>query len=457
MATRIQLVARHGLCLLALFLFLIGSANADNPIVQTEYTADPAPVIYKDRLYLFTGHDEDKSTTYDMRNWLLFSTVDMANWQHHGSPASLSTFSWADKNAWAGQVINRNNKFYYYVPIRNKNTGGMAIGVGISDNIEGPYKDALGKPLVENGQIDPTVYIDDNGQAYLYWGNPDLQYVLLNEDMLSYKGGINKVNLTPAGFGSRTGVQGRPTTFEEGPWIYKRQNLWYMVYAANCCSEDIRYSTGTSATGPWTYRGVIMPSQGASFTNHPGLINYGGKDYFFYHNGALPGGSGYTRSVAVEEFTYTSNGSIPQIPMTTGGPKQLKYLNPYNRTEAETMAASSGIEVEVCSEGGMNVGFIENGDFIKVKGVDFGSGASSFSARVSSGGSGGTLEVRADKKDGTLLATCTVAVTGGWQTWTTVQCPVSGASGVHDIFMVFKGGSGNLFNFNWWQFTPKTT
>jgi arabinoxylan arabinofuranohydrolase len=457
MAMYTHSVAHQGILLVCLFLFLSGFVRADNPIVQTEYTADPAPVIYNNRLYVFTGHDEDKSTTYDMRNWLLFSTVDMANWQHHGSPANLSTFSWADKNAWAGQVINRNNKFYYYVPIRNKRTSGMAIGVGVSDNIEGPYKDAIGGPLVENAQIDPTVYIDDNNQAYLYWGNPDLQYVLLNQDMISYKGGINKVSLTPAGFGTRNGnVQGRPTTFEEGPWLFKRQNLYYMVYAANCCSEDIRYSTGTSATGPWTYRGVIMPSQGASFTNHPGLIDFGGKSYFFYHNGALPGGSGYTRSVAVEEFTYTSNGSIPQIPMTTAGPKQLKSLNPFVRTEAETMAQSSGIEVEVCSEGGMSVGFIDNGDFIKVKGVDFGSGASNFTARVASGGSGGSIELRSDKKDGTLLGKCTVSATGGWQTWQTIQCPVSGASGVHDIFLVFTGGSGYLFNLNWWQFTQKS-
>lgn len=452
MAVNIPSFAHHGVLLLALILVLLNAVKADNPIVQTEYTTDPAPVIYNNRLYLFTGHDEDKSTTYDMRNWLLFSTDDMANWQHHGSPANLSTFSWASKNAWAGQVIGRNNKFYYYVPVQQK-TGAMAIGVGISDNIEGPYKDALGKPLVANNQIDPTVYIDDNGQAYLYWGNPDLQYVLLNEDMISYKGGINKVTLTTAGFGSRTGNSGRPTTFEEGPWLYKRQNLWYMIYAANCCSEDIRYSTGTSATGPWTYRGVIMPVQGASFTNHPGVINHGGKDYFFYHNGALPGGGGYTRSVAVEEFNYTSDGLIPQIQMTTAGPKQLKSLNPYTRTEAETMAQSSGVEVEICNEGGMTVSYIDNGDFLKVKGVDFGSGASSFSARVSSAGSGGTIELRADKKDGTLMGTCTVAVTGSWQTWTTVQCPVTGASGVHDLFLVFKGGSGSLFNFNWWQFT----
>lgn len=166
---------------------LINVAQADNPIVQTIYTTDPAPMVYNNKVYVFTGHDENNSTTYNMKNWHLYSTSDMQNWQDLGSPMSLATFSWANANAWAGQVIERNGIFYYYAPVRHT-TGSMAIGVATSTNIEGPYKDALGKPLVENNEIDPTVWIDSNGQAYLYWGNPDLCYVLLNSDMVSYSG-----------------------------------------------------------------------------------------------------------------------------------------------------------------------------------------------------------------------------------------------------------------------------
>jgi arabinoxylan arabinofuranohydrolase len=119
----------------------IGVAKADNPLVQVIYTADPAPMVYNNRVYLFTDHDENNST------------ADMQNWQDHGSPMSLATFSWANANAWAGQVIPANGKFYYYVPIRHSTTGSMAIGVGVSNNIEGPYTDALGKPLVENNEV----------------------------------------------------------------------------------------------------------------------------------------------------------------------------------------------------------------------------------------------------------------------------------------------------------------
>jgi arabinoxylan arabinofuranohydrolase len=440
---------------LLVILTLLNEVNlvkADNPIVQTIYTTDPAPVEYNGRLYVFTGHDEDGSKDYIMKDWHLYSTVDMANWQDHGSPMSLKTFSWASANAWAGQVIARNGKFYYYVPVR-ANSGQMAIGVGVSDNITGPYHDAIGKPLVQNNEIDPTVWIDDNGQAYLYWGNPGLSYVKLNQDMLSYSGSVVNVQLTTAGFGSRSGNAQRPTTFEEAPWLYKRNSLYYMIYAANCCSEDIRYSTGTSATGPWTYRGVIMPSQGASFTNHPGIIDYKNNSYFFYHNGALPGGSGYTRSVAVERFVYNSDGTIPQLKMTTTGPPQIANVDPYVRQEAEMMAWESGVETETCSEGGMAVSYINNGDYIKVKGVDFGAGAKSFNARVSSAASGGKIELRMSSATGTLVGTCTVAGTGSWTTWATVTCPVNGASGLQDLYLKFTGsGTGSLFNFNWWQF-----
>lgn len=229
-----------------------------------------------------------------------------------------------------------------------------------------------------------------------------------------------------------------------------------MIYAADCCSENIQYSTAPSATGPWTYKGVIMASAGRSFTNHPGIIDYGGNSYFFYHDGALPGGSGYTRSVCVEQFTYNSDGSIPTITMSNNGPAQIGTLNPYVRVEAETMAFSSGVQTEVCSEGGIDVSFLNNGDYIKVRGVAFGSspGATSFSARVASATSGGKIEIRLGSVTGTLVGTCTVAGTGSWTTWTTVTCPVSGATGTQDLFFHFTGStSDNLFNFNWWQFS----
>ncbi|SDZ44526.1 Ricin-type beta-trefoil lectin domain-like [Micromonospora pattaloongensis] len=432
---------------------LPGPAQADNPIVQHIYTADPAPLVHNGRVYLYTGHDEDGSTYFTMRDWRVFSSTDMVNWTDHGTPMSLATFAWADANAWAGHVVPRNGKFYWYVPVRQRSTGQMVIGVGVADSPTGPFRDALGRPLVGNNEIDPHVFIDDDGQAYLYWGNPNLWYVRLNPDMISFSGSPTRIPLTTAGFGTRTGNASRPTLYEEGPWVFKRNGLYYLVFAAECCSEFIGYSTAPGPTGPWTYRGTLMPRQGSSFTNHPGVIDFNGGSYFFYHNGALPGGGGYTRSVAVEKFTYNANGTFPTINMTAAGAPQVGTLDPYVRQEAETIAWGSGIETEPSSEGGMNVGWIENGDYIKVKGVAFGAGATLFSARVASATSGGRIEVRLDSASGPLAGTCTVGGTGGWQTWTTTTCGVSGATGTRDLYLRFTGGGGNLFNVNWWQFS----
>jgi arabinoxylan arabinofuranohydrolase len=457
------------LLVLGAILSVLDTVQADNPIIQSIYTADPAPVVVGDRIYLLADHDENGSTTYNMKDWRLFSTAvsdlvsqnrqqvsltltqDMANWQDHGVIASIvNTFPWADLNAWAGQIVARNNKFYMYRPMRRRG-GNMAIGVAVASSITGPWKDALGKPLLENGRIDPTVWIDDNGQAYLYFANPGLFYVKLNTDMTSYSGSIVQVPTNVASFGSGREPDG--TTFAEGPWIYKRNSLYYLVYAANCCSEDIRYSTGPSITGPWTYRGVVMASAGKSFTNHPAVIDFKGKSYFFYHNGALPGGSGYDRSIAVEPFTYNSDGTIPLLTMTNAGAPQIGTLNPYTRNEAETMAFSSGVQTQATTEGGLAVINIENGDYIKVSGVAFGNGAKSFTARVASATSGGKIELRLGGVTGTLVATCVVPGTTGWQTWQMVTCAVGGATGTKDLYLKFTGGSGYLFNVGYWQFT----
>jgi endo-1,4-beta-xylanase len=124
----------------------------------------------------------------------------------------------------------------------------------------------------------------------------------------------------------------------------------------------------------------------------------------------------------------------------------------FTQIEAESYSAQSGIQTESSTEGGQNVGYIENGDYIVYNGIDFGNGAASFQARVASATNGGNIEVRLDSITGTLVGTCAVSGTGGWQNWTTKTCNISGASGVHNVYLKFTGGSGYLFNINWFQF-----
>ena len=145
---------------------LCSGLAAQNPIVQTNYTTDPAPMVHDGRLYVYTGHDEDKADFFWMQEWRVYSTADMVNWTDHGSPLALEDFSWADDRAWAAQCIERNGKFYWYICAHSKLSGGMAIGVAVGDSPTGPFRDAIGKPLFDNGSwdhIDPSVFIDDDG------------------------------------------------------------------------------------------------------------------------------------------------------------------------------------------------------------------------------------------------------------------------------------------------------
>lgn len=427
-------------------------SSADNPIVQTSYTSDPAPMVYDGVFYMYTGHDADGAKDYIMPDWKCFSSTDMQNWTDHGTILPESTFKWAGENsAWAAQCIERGGKFYMYVTVVPANGGGRAIGVAVADSPTGPFTDAIGKPLCgpDWAFIDPTVFIDDDGQAYLFFGNPNPYCVKLNEDMISYSGTVTKVDMTPEGFGTKSNGDGR--MYVEGPWFYKRGDLYYLLYAANGIPENIAYSIAPSPTGPWTYRGVIMPSEGRSFTNHCGIADYGGHSYFAYHSGALPGGSGFQRSVCIEEFSYNADGTIPTIKMSKSGPAQLRLLDPFRRTEAECFCWEEGIETEVCSAGGINIANIDNGDYVKIRGVDFGDGADSFTASIASAEKGGSIELRIDSPNGDVIGVCDVPSTGGWQDWQEVSCSVE-VSGQHDLYMCFSGSGGFLFNVDWWKF-----
>ena len=441
------------------------ATKAQNPFVQTWCTSDPAPMVHDGTMYVYTGHDEDGADFFWMQEWRVYSTTDMVNWTDHGSPLALESFSWADDRAWASQCVARNGKFYWYICAHSKLSGGMAIGVAVGDTPTGPFKDAIGKPLFENGSwdhIDPTVLIDNDGQAWLMWGNPQCYYLKLNRDMISYSGELGKLDMTEEAFGGpmmRQRQQGKKykDSYVEGPWLTKRNGTYQLLYAAGGVPEHISYSTAPSPTGPWKYAGEIMPlSETNSFTNHCGVADYKGHSYFFYHTGKLPQGGGFGRSVAVEEFKYNADGSFPTILPTDEGVKPVDALSPYRRVEAETMAFSKGIKTEQNDAIGVYVTDIHNGDYIKLQNVDFGvAWPTSFTARVASGLRGGAIEVRLDSLGGELLGTLSVPGTGGWEQWqtlTTDLLPLTSLPSPHDLYLVFKGRKGpKLFNFDWWE------
>lgn len=292
------------------------SLKMNNPIITDKYTADPAALVYKDKVYLYTGHDvPDKGVqSYRMNDWLVYSTSDMVHWQEHPVPLKTSDFAWAKGDAWASQVIERNGKFYWYVAVEHGKIHGKAIGIAIADSPSGPFKDALGKALITNDMttktniswddIDPTVWIDDDGQAYLFWGNTVCNYVKLKENMIEMDGPIMTIDLP---------------NFTEAPWVHKHNGWYYLSYAFQF-PEKIAYAMSKSINGPWEYKGILNEVAGNSNTNHQSIIDFKGKSYFIYHNGSIPteGGS-FRRSVCVDRLYYNPDGTMKRIVMTSEG------------------------------------------------------------------------------------------------------------------------------------------
>jgi hypothetical protein len=293
-----------------------------NPLFTDAFTADPAITVIGNTAYAYVGQDKASvGGWFNMPNWLCYSTTDMKHWTAHG--AVLAAKDFVDANvgsAWAGQVVEKDGKYYYYVTLDRK--AGHFITVAVGDSPTGPFKEALpGKPLITddmttdshrwNSDIDPTVFIDADGTPWMAWGNGDCYMVKLKRNMVEIDGPITKVPFR---------------NYSEGPWLFKRGDLYYMVYAADAPgvqAEQIAYSYATKITGPWTYGSLITSSAKHGFTIHPSVNEFKGQWYFFYHDGAYtldgtPGGD-CRRQVCVEYLYFNPDGTIKPITLTTEG------------------------------------------------------------------------------------------------------------------------------------------
>ena len=453
--------------LLALTAVLTGPMFAQNPIISNMFTPDPAPFVYGDKVYLFVDHDEENSTYFHMKDWMLYSTEDMVNWTYLGTMITTETFAWAKHGdrAWASQGVERNGKWYWYVCC-NTATGGDALAVAVADDPQGPWTDAIGKPLAEGfGFIDPTVFIDDDGKAYLFWGNKGLWYGELNDDMISFKDGYQEVPgyHEPECFGelqmkenwANGGKKELMTQYEEGPWLIKRNGTYILSYPAGGVPEHMAYSTAPTINGPWTYRGKIMDLADNSFTIHGGNITFQGRDFMFYHNGALPGGGGFCRSACVEEFKWNDDGSFPFIPQTKEGiVTPVKNLDPYKRVEAETQSQCSGLKVDRKPGKDHFVTNIDDGDWIRVRSVDFKDcGQKAVVVVVGEQKGKGTIEFYTDNMEGEPF--CKVPVNrdnAGFPTAAFTYLIDTDVQGVHDVYIVFRCETPEPFTLDWWQF-----
>ena len=302
--------------LAATLLAVSALTQAANPITSTIFTADPAALIDKGRVYLYGGHDEAKEggKDYVMNEWRVYSSCDMQHWTEAPNPVPYTIFKWAGRDAWASDITSRNGKYYLYTTVDHKTIPGKAIGVAVSDSPTGPFVDARGSALVTNDMthetpiawddIDPAVFVDGDGQAYLYWGNTVMKYARLKPNMIELDGPIHTVGLE---------------AFTEASYLHRHDGKYYLSYSRKFPEETV-YMTGPSATGPWSFGGVVMEQNSNVKTIHHAIVDFNGKSYIFYHNGKLPGGGEFRRSVAVEELHYGPDGRILPVTQTAQGP-----------------------------------------------------------------------------------------------------------------------------------------
>lgn len=451
----------------AVTLVVIASfAQAQNPIITQRYTADPSALVYKDTLYIYASHDIDGQSSYLMNDITCVSTTDMKNWTDHGEIFNANQTTWA-KNTWAPCAVARDGKVYLYF-----GDGNRSIGVAVADHPTGPFVDVKGSALITkslpNANVpwcfDPSVLIDDDGQAYCSFGGAtagtngieNARIIKLNADMMSTSGAAVTVD-APG--------------FFEGSYLHKRTingvKKYYFSYFRNAGRSTIDYLVSDDPMIGWGNNGIVTrtPINNGSRNNSQACIfEFKGKWYMSYHNRKVSIDRNLTdiskqRSICVDELKYNADFSIKEVITTVAGVAQVENLNPLIRNEAEKMAQQSylllGIETDSCSDVGKGrmLTSINNNDWIKVAGVDFKTGIGYFTARVSSVLDGNTIDLHIDSLNGKKIGTCSFDSTNSLNNWLSKNCTITGANGVHDLYLKFKGGSGDLFNLNYWQFS----
>ncbi len=438
-----------------LLAIVVTAARADYPIASHRYLADPAAFVHEGRVYLYCSNDDENAVGggYEMKSLVCVSSADLKNWTDHGVVFRVpANASWA-VHSWAPAVIARNGRFYLYF---SNNASG--IGVASSTSPTGPFTDAKGRALIDASTpgvlpaanmwiFDPAVFLDDDGQAYLYFGGNGInnaRVIRLNEDMISTSGSAVAI-ATP--------------NFFEAAWMHRRGGVYYLSYSANPASGlTIDYMTSADPMTGFVHRGTVAgqpPSNNNN--NHHAIFELNGGWYHAFHNRFVATQAGiptvYRRNLGIERLNYNADGTIQPISYTTDGVVQLRKFDPYTDVEAETMIAQNGIETEASDGGGMHVHFTADGAWTKIAGVDFGSqGAKRFSARMASASNGGSIEIRLDSASGPLVGTCEAVSTGGWQTWATKSCAVAGATGVRDVYLKFNAGGSTGLNVDSWRF-----
>jgi hypothetical protein len=436
--------------ILRLFLFgglmslAINKAGAQNPLITTQFTADPTARVFEGQIYIYPSHDilatpgHGRVGWFCMEDYHVFSSSNLTDWKDHGVIISQKTVPWADSTAysmWAPDCIFRNGKYYFYFPTNSKPDGvngkGFTIGVAVGTKPYGPFVPQA-EPIKGVKGIDPNVFIDNDGQAYLYWAQGNIFAARLKGNMLELASEpVVLGNLPDKGL-------------KEGPFLFERKGIYYLTYphVANKI-ERLEYATGTSPLGPFKFAGVIMDeSASGCWTNHQSIIQFKGQWLLFYHNDDLSPNFDKARSIRADSLFFNADGTIRKVIPTMRGIGTTSAGKPI-QIDRFSAAAKSGIVTDYVDTLhrmlGWKVRFDNKNAWVRYNKVDFGIKQLTNVTLRSAAQSGALIEIHADRIDGPLISRVKI---GKSASWALSKGFVSARQhGIHDLFIVSKDNS----------------
>lgn len=449
--------SRRGRIFLIGFLFFTVIAYSQNPLIMDQFTADPTARVFDGKLWLYPSHDipceEGQGFVgFCMPDYHAFSSENLTDWEDHGIILSQYNVPWVDSTSytmWAPDCIYKNGKYYYYFPataLYKGNDEGRSVGVAVSDKPNGPFIPEK-KPMKVVSGIDPNVFIDSDGQAYLYWygrGKDRIIYAAkLKENMLELA--TDPVSIKIDGIDE--------TKFKEGPFVFEREGIYYFTFPyIPETIEQIVYACGNSPLGPFEYKGIIMKeSPTKCYTNHQSIVEYKGQHYLFYHHNDLSPTSDKRRSVKADSLFFNEDGTIQEvIPSWRGiGVSSAKNEIHIDRYSAHS---SEGASVMFIDENDTFQGWLTKldspGAWIRYNSVEFCEKKLRKVLLKLRTDLGGSIEVRLNAPDGLLVSSIDLKESANWQTIGAKSKRIQ--AGIYDLFIVSK--SENPVEIDWVKF-----
>ncbi|MGK9476429.1 family 43 glycosylhydrolase [Melioribacter sp. OK-6-Me] len=432
---------------ISLCIFLIfENVFAQNPIIRNQFSADPSARVFNGRVYVFPSHDIPVPPNKNLRNdWFcmedyhVFSSENLIDWTDHGVIVSQYQVPWVDTTTysmWAPDCIEKNGKYYFYFPtisniVDSNGRKRFSIGVAIADKPEGPYIPQP-KPIEGVVGIDPNVFIDKDGQAYLYWSLGKIFVAKLKDNMLELDSEPQVIkNLPEKGL-------------IEGPWVFERKGIYYLTFPhVENKTERLEYAIGNHPLGPFKMAGVIMDeSSTGCWTNHHSIIEFNGQWYLFYHHNDYSPHFDKNRSVRIDSLFFNEDGTIRKVIPTLRGAGITPAIKEIN-IDRYSKVSDKGVSITFIDTlnkfKGWKTIFNEKDAWIQYNAVDFEKGKFDevfFSVYAENGGS---LEIRLDHFNGKKIAEINILPTNEWRI---IKSKVSKIeSGIHNIVVVSTANS----------------